>query len=156
MESKYLKCYHSHRIIDYSLIATDFRMAYRMIHRGPYMQRGMGIGSLFRSLFRAVIPMAKSGAKTLMTQGVRAVKSRTGRKLLKTAKRELTKGNIKAITGLISGQDNVAQDAKEDLTRARKRLGQTLQATKPRKRRRKKSNKFVRPKITSSTSSEEW
>jgi hypothetical protein len=44
------------------------------IHKGPYLQRGRGIGSLLSSLFRSVVPALKTvGAKVLKSGLVRDV-----------------------------------------------------------------------------------
>jgi len=100
-------------------------MVFRMVHRGPLLQRGSGIGSLFRSLFKAVIPLAKSGARTLMKTGIKVAKSSTGRKLAGAVKKEVKKSGIKALGNLIAGED-VVKGMREDLGNARKRIGKTL------------------------------
>jgi len=104
---------------------SDSTMVFRVVHRGPLLQRGNGLGSLFRSLFKAVIPLAKSGARTLMNTGIKAAKSSTGRKLVGAMKKEVKKSGIKALGNLITGED-VVKGMREDLGNARKRIGRTL------------------------------
>jgi uncharacterized Ntn-hydrolase superfamily protein len=135
-----------------------------MVHRGPFLQRGTGIGSFFRSLFRSIIPLAKSGLSTLVKGGVQAVKSNTGKKLANIVKTEVKKGGIKAIGNLLAGE-NVMEGMREDLDHARERIGKTLvnsvhpasvEGSTGRKRRTASHLKPRRKKKKKAVADEEW
>ena len=43
-------------------------------HRGPVLQRGYGLGSIFKSVVRSVMPSLKEIGKSALTTGLEALK----------------------------------------------------------------------------------
>ena len=104
------------------------------VFRGTRMQRGHGIGGLFRGLFKSVKPLLKSGAKTvapLLKKGMRFV-----------GKQAVDSG-MKLAGDLLEGR-NVKTAARERALEARDRLKRkALQSLGPpgkRTKRRKSTN----------------
>ncbi len=72
-------------------------------HRGPSVQAGAGLGSIFSSLFRSLVPVAKGAAKTIgkiaRSEGVRSA----GRYLKKEAGRAAIDTALEALDGKAVG-----------------------------------------------------
>ena len=72
-------------------------------HRGPTVQVGAGLGSVFSSLFRSLVPVAKGAAKTIgkiaKNEGVRSA----GRYLKKEAGRAAIDTALEALDGKAVG-----------------------------------------------------
>ena len=72
-------------------------------HRGPSVQVGAGLGSIFSSLFRSLVPVAKGAAKTIgkiaKNEGVRSA----GRYLKKEAGRAAIDTALEALDGRTVG-----------------------------------------------------
>ena len=75
-------------------------------HRGPSIPLGAGLGSIFSSLFRTLVPVAKGAAKTIgkiaKNEGVRSarryLKKEAGRAAIDTALEALD-GKTVGVTG---------------------------------------------------------
>lgn len=105
-------------------------------YRGASFQRGYGIGGLFRSLFRAAVPLFKSGAKAVGKQlfhsGVDVLKdvSQGGdvkmavKRRMKEAGKQLTdKAAVKMKTMIGSGKNKKRKHAsKRIISRPKKKL----------------------------------
>ena len=59
-------------------------------HRGIYIQKGRGIGGIFSSLFRTLIPIGKSVLKKVPSIIKSVNKSALGKQLKKSAKKNYT------------------------------------------------------------------
>ena len=72
-------------------------------HRGPSIQVGAGLGSIFSSLFRSLVPVAKGAAKTIgkiaKNEGVRSA----GRYLKKEVGRAAVDTALEALDGKAVG-----------------------------------------------------
>ena len=90
---------------------------YRNVHRGVLLQKGAGLGSMFGALSRWLIPLIRRGAKVAVRHGSTFAKSKGGQAILKTAKKELSKGGATLAKNVISGK-NPKKDVKKDLRRA--------------------------------------
>lgn len=123
--------------------------AYRVVHHGPYLQRGRGIGAIFATLFRALMPVAKAGVKTALKHGVKAAKSQVGRQALRVAKREIKKSGAKAVGRALAGE-NIIKGAGADLKLAQQRVGQAIIAG-PKKKRTKRGGVVKRKLVTKKT-----
>lgn len=106
-------------------------------HRGRYLQGGRGLGGLFGSLLRKVLPVAKTIGKA----AVKAGRSSAGREI-RTGLKNMA---VDSLIDVMQGEDvgNVAEKqlkkaATSVLKRAKqnKRKKQPKQVTHPRKRRR--------------------
>lgn len=76
-------------------------------HRGPLLQRGYGLGGIFASLFKRIIPIGKA-----------FIQSKTGQ----TLKDIGVQAASNTISEIIGGR-NVRESAKENLSDAKKRIG---------------------------------
>ena len=103
------------------------------LHRGRYIQRGRGVGSILVSLFRGLAPMLKAGAKTAVKSALRgSARTITKKGAKKLAKRALSsvgksaaKAGMNAAVTALEGGD-VKAGAKRDLLSARRDLGATI------------------------------
>lgn len=118
-------------------------MANLAYHRGPLVQRGRGIGSIFQGLSRFFIPLAKS-----------VIKSPTVRKLAKSAGREAFSAGLGATADLLEGKDaRPGMKRSFDKTRhstasvIRKKASQVAAAPKVLKK--KKTPKFKKRRVIS-------
>jgi len=109
-------------------------------YNGLMYQRGNGIGSLFRGLFRLIVPLAKN---TLIPAAKRAGKA---------IGTELLSGGMNAAGGILAGEPIgrvVKKQARSVAGNLLKRAGQKVQAggSKPRKRGRPKGRSSSRTVI---------
>ena len=111
-------------------------------HRGVILQRGRGIGGVFSSLFRTLLPIGKAVIKSTPKVINRMAKSNIGKQLKKSAKRiaiDTTKDLIR--TGDINKAINkTVQDSKKEINNVlsasktqRKRKSNNIKNCKARK-----------------------
>jgi hypothetical protein len=124
-------------------------------HRGLDIQRGRGIGNLFGGIFKRLLPLARAGIHA----GKRVLQSDYTKSLARSSldlgKDILTNAGKNIIISALEG-GNVNAAAKNELNRARKRIGDALKG-KGRKRklstslinisqpRSSKSGRFINP-----------
>lgn len=104
------------------------RNRYSLVHTGPRYQRGAGLGSIFGSIFRTLIPVIGRVGKAAAKTGIKLAKSQAGRAVIKKAKRELKQTGINLASNIATGQD-VGQGLKKDLKRASQRVANTIVRT---------------------------
>lgn len=88
------------------------------IHRGPFIQRGRGIGSLLGSLFRGIVPALKALGTSLLSSPVTKA-------IGNTAKDAAIETGIKMAADAIEGK-NMKQSLDENLLKARKRVAESI------------------------------
>lgn len=90
--------------------------------------RGGGIGTFFGSIFKALLPVAKSAIGTGSKVITKAVTSTAGQNVIKAAKEIATETGKDIIKDVIAGE-NVAQSAQKHLTAAAKRAANQAKRT---------------------------
>ena len=101
-------------------------MAKPGFYRTTYAQSGHGIGSVFARIFRSILP-------ALTRVGKRVAKSNIAKELVKTGKDVATEGVKNVVIEAVKGGD-VKGAAKEGLTKARAKIGETLEKNLKKKR----------------------
>lgn len=108
------------------------------VHRGPYLQRGRGLGNIFGSLFRTVLP----ALKTLRSYSLTALKSNLVRNAGRSIASSALQGGISAVTDALDGK-NVKKSLNSSLSNAKRELSRTIKESaaagrvvKPQKRSR--------------------
>lgn len=99
------------------------------------MQRGSGLGALFVSLFRGLVPVLRSTAKVALKSAAKGgrkmltskVTKRVAKKVLTAAKKNVAKAGMNAALNALEGK-NVKEGAKSDLQSARKDLARAFKA----------------------------
>lgn len=90
-------------------------------------QSGAGLGGLLASLFRAVVPIAKTVARKGVGVAVKAARSHVGKQAIKSIKKSGKKALMNAAKRAVAGED-IKEGAKADLKRARADLSRALEA----------------------------
>ena len=96
------------------------------IHRGAFSQRGRGLGSIFSSLIRAVIPAASKVGKAML-------KSPITKELLKTAKDTAIQGGVSLAADALRGED-MSESLQQNLNMAKERMADSMETAFTRKR----------------------
>lgn len=78
-----------------------------IFHKGKYIQRGRGIGSIFAGLLRKVIPAAKFFSSKILASPVT-------KSITETAKQSAAKAGLKLAHDILSGE-NVGQSLKKGM-----------------------------------------
>ncbi len=115
-------------------------------HRGAYVQRGQGIGTVLVSIFRGLVPILKrsatSAVKIALKGGAKAASSKVvkhaAKKAIKVAKKEAIKAGLNTLGTAIQG-GNVKESAKKDLNEARDQIGKTIKRAAARGGKRKRT-----------------
>ena len=105
-------------------------------HRGPAVQQGVGLGSIFSGLIRTLAPMAKSAVKSIG----RMIKSDCAKSVGRYLKKEATRAAIDTALEALDGKP-VGKAAKNRLKTATKNIllsGRQAVATKSGKPRKVK------------------
>ena len=89
-----------------------------MFHRGPYVQRGRGFGSLFSSLFRYAVPALK-------TLGGKIMNSSITRNVGKTLANSAMQGGLSLAADGLAGK-NVGESFSKNIEKARQDVASTL------------------------------
>ena len=107
--------------------------------QGAQMQRGFGLGSLFRGFYRTALPFAKTGAKllgtTLLDTGANIMKDvAKGRNLRKSVEKRGKQGGLKLLnkmkTQMGSGQSRKRKRARKDSDHSRSKQRRISNDTK--------------------------
>ena len=103
------------------------------VYRGPVLQRGYGIGNMFRSMARSVMPALKQGLKTFgktaLQTGLEVMQDVSNGENVKTAaKRRLKQNTLSLLDRTVSGM--TARKTIKDKSKCRK----PISSIKPRKR----------------------
>ena len=85
-----------------------------LVDRHP-LQRGRGLGGLFSSLFRKIIPFGKSFARGALSAGKRFAQSDVGKEIINDTLQSTARAATSAII------DNDSSAAKEELVKSLKR-----------------------------------
>ena len=96
------------------------------IHRGAFTQRGRGLGSIFSSLIRAVIPVASKVGRAM-------IKSPITKELLNTVKDTAIQGGVSLAADALRG-NNMEDSLQENLNMAKERMAQTIETVGTKKR----------------------
>lgn len=88
--------------------------------RKRYSQHGRGIGSILSSVFRKILPFAK----TILGIGRKAVNSKTGQSVIKSAKNEALKTGIQVADDALKGR-NIGESIKRNAKSAGKNIANT-------------------------------
>lgn len=105
-----------------------------LIHRGRRVQSGRGLGSIFKSVFKMLIPAAKA-----------AIKSPIARNILKAAKSAGKDAALSLASDAVAGR-NMGESLDRNLQDARETIGMSLKPTKPVATRQRASKKKQRNK----------
>ena len=110
-------------------------------HRGVLTQRGKGIGGVFSSLFRNLLPIGKAFVRSSPKIIKNTVKSPLGKKLRKSAKKVATN---KARNLLESG--NIDQTLKKSIEDSKKEVSNLLQSSEKTRKRKPNNLSYCKPK----------
>lgn len=95
-------------------------------HRSKqFIQHGHGIGGLFRSIAKFIVPAAKSLFKNVKNVGQKVLANPVVRNVMKTVKDEAIKTAINAVSNVVAGEP-VAPKASEDIRAARKEIAKVM------------------------------
>lgn len=89
-------------------------------HRGRYIQRGRGIGSLLSSFFRTVLPIVKSIGSSI-------IKSPITKEVLTVAKNSAIDAGLNIAADVLSGE-NVASSVREKANKVSKKVATALRS----------------------------
>ena len=106
------------------------------IYRSPYIQKGYGIGGIFRGIARFLQPIARKAVKIANTPAVRNVLKTVGKETLDTGG-ELLLGSLK-------GDDDLQSKLKERINTAKKHVMDSIQQGVRAKKNLTRSNKYRR------------
>ncbi len=88
------------------------------LHRGPYIQRGRGLGSTLGSMFKGVIP-------AMQVMGRKILESPVTQKVLKTAKRSAIEAGLNLATDALEGE-NLNESLSKNMSTAKKVVTDSL------------------------------
>lgn len=117
----------------------------RVHHSDLYHMRGSGIGGIFSSIVRMLVPFAK----TLFGVGKRVAASPIGKQVLKSAKRSAVKAGLDLAQDTLAGE-NVGKSIKRRAKQAGKQMLDDLEAgrgARPRKRNKRSPFKLSAGKV---------
>lgn len=125
-------------------------MIYNIDRDNLHLTRGSGIGSIFSSIFRGLVPIAKN----IFSVGKQFAKSDTGQKIIKAAKRTAIDTGLDLAHDTLSGEKKLKQAIKsrlnlkqlaskfDDNVKKSFRGGRKLKKLKMRKKVMKKKKKY--------------
>ena len=109
------------------------------IHRSDqYYMRGSGIGSIFSTIYRGLIPLAKN----VLNTGMRFAKSKTGKKILKTAKRTALDAGLNIANDALQGE-NIKESVQKRMRTAGDELVDGIQQATTQYKKKKKKKKVI-------------
>ena len=88
------------------------------LHRGPYVQRGEGIGSTLTSMFKGVYPALQAMGQKLMNSSIT-------QKVLKTAKRSAVDAGLNVAKDVLKGK-KIGESLSENISAAKKAVTDSL------------------------------
>ena len=109
-------------------------------HKGLLIQRGRGIGGIFSSLFRTLLPIGKAVVKSTPKLLKAASKSKVGKRLKKSAK-EIALNTAKNL--IQSG--NINKTLSKSVEDSKKEIADALNQTKNQRKRIKPAQKYCIP-----------
>ena len=98
-------------------------------YRGPVLQRGYGIGSIFKSVARSVMPSLKEIGKSALTTGLEVLQDVTKGENIKTAAKKRLKENSLAFL-----DDTVSRIAPRKSIKGNTNKQISISSSKPKKR----------------------
>lgn len=107
---------HQHVFFFLRQLFMTLRMS--CLHRGPYIQRGRGIGSTLRAMFKGVVPVMQVMGQKLMASPIT-------KRILKTAKQSAIEAGVNVATDTLGGK-NVGKSLAENVTTASKAVTDSL------------------------------
>ena len=110
-------------------------------HRGVLIQRGRGIGGVFNSLFRTLLPIGKSVIKSTPKLIKATAKSPLEKKLRKSAK----KVAINTARNLLES-GNIDQTLKKSIEDSKKEVSNLLQSSEKTRKRKPTNLSHCKPK----------
>ena len=103
------------------------------IHRGPFIQRGRGLGSLLSSLFKSVIPVASRVGKKIISSPITS-------NALKATKDAAIEGGLQIAVDALKGK-SMEETMQHQLESAKKKVSKALEkGIKQRKALKRKTN----------------
>ena len=122
-------------------------MAYA-VHTGQFLQRGKGLGSLFSSLFRTLLPILKVGAKAGVKVGKRALQSKVVRSAAKELGKQALTSGVSVASDLIEGTKEGKENAALTVKKSRKRIADAMrQSQNPTSKKKRRIGLHRRKKI---------
>ena len=109
-------------------------------HKGLLIQRGRGIGGIFSSLFRTLLPLGKAAVKSTPKLLKAASKSKVGKRLKKSAK----KIALNTAKNLIQS-GNINKTLSKSVEDSKKEIADALNQTKNQRKRIKSAQKYCIP-----------
>ena len=110
-------------------------------HKGVLFQKGRGIGGVFNSLFRTLLPIGKAVIKSSPKIIKSAVKSPLGRKVRKSAQRVA----LQTAKNLIES-DDISKTLKKSIADSKKEVSNALAPSKGPKKRKQNNLSHCKPK----------
>ena len=110
-------------------------------HKGVLLQKGRGIGGVFNSLFRTLLPIGKAVLKSSPKIIKSTAKSPLGRKLRKSAK----KVALNTAKNLIESGD-IKQTLKKSIEDSKQEVSNALNSSKSSRKRKKNMQSHCKPK----------
>ena len=98
-------------------------------YRGPVLQRGYGLGSIFKSVARSVMPSLKEIGKSALTTGMEVLQDVVMDENIKTAAKKRLKENSLALL-----DDTVSRIAPRKSIKGNTNKQMTISSSKPKKR----------------------
>ena len=110
-------------------------------HKGVLLQKGRGIGGVFNSLFRTLLPIGKAVLKSSPKIIKSTAKSPLGRKLRKSAK----KVALNTAKNLIESGD-IKQTLKKSIEDSKQEVSNALNSSKSSRKRKENIQSHCKPK----------
>ena len=110
-------------------------------HRGVLIQRGRGIGGVFNSLFRTLLPIGKAVIKSSPKLIKQTARSPLGKKLRKSAQ----KVAINTAKNLLETGD-IKNTLKKSIEDSKKEVSNALQASEKIRKRKSNTSSHCKPK----------
>ena len=110
-------------------------------HRGVLLQKGRGIGGIFSSLFRTLLPIGKAVIKSTPTIIRNTAKSPIGRKLKKSAK----KVAVSTVKNLLQTGD-INKTLEKSVEDSKKEVANALKSAKGSRKRKSNISSHCKPK----------
>lgn len=107
-----------------------------LFHKSPhyiqpgYIQHGDGIGNIFKSLFRFLVPAAKKTFKAVGNVGKQLLSNPAVKDIAKTVKEEVLRTGVNAVANVIAG-NSVAEPMQSDIAEAREKIATTIKKIQP-------------------------
>ena len=112
-------------------------------HKGLLIQKGRGIGGIFSSLFRTLVPIGKAVLKSTPKLLKAVSKSKVGKRLKKSAKRIA----LNTAKNLIQSGD-INKTLSKSVEESKREIADVLNQTKIQKKRKKPTQKYCNPNKT--------